>query len=106
MFSLFSRKKNISPKGFTYKPRYYDEEKEEREERIRERRADATSNPEAAKARIARTFREKRGGQSKALKSAAMRSNMILLAIVIALCAFVYIFIQNHLPTLLESWFN
>lgn len=106
MFSLFSKRKNIKPKAFGYKPRYYDEEKEEREARIRERRADASTNPDAAKARIARTFREKRGGQNQALKGAAMRSNMILLAIVIALCAFIYIFLQNHLPTLVESWFN
>ncbi len=106
MFSLFSRKGNIKPKEFGYKSRYYDEEKEEREARIRERRAGAEGNPAATKARIARTFREKRGNQNQALKSAAMRSNMILLAIVIALCAFVYIFLQNHLPTLVESWFN
>jgi len=105
MFSIFKRK-NVTPRGFNYQPRYYDAEKEAREERVRERKADANTDSEATKARIARSFREKRGGQSKALKSAALRSNMILIAIVIALCFFMYIFLQNHLPTLVESWFG
>jgi len=106
MFSLLNRRKNIQPRSFNYKPRYYDEEKEAFEARVRSRMQKNDGDSEAAKTRISSSFREGRRERSKMYKSAAMRSNIILIAVVFGLCFFVYIFLQNHLPTLIESWFN
>jgi len=107
MFSLLNRKKNVQPRSFNYKPRSYDEDKEEFRDRVRKRMETSEADKDAVKSRISRTFREGRHNKrSNAYKSAALRSNIILMAVVIGLCFFVYIFLQNYLPTLVESWFN
>ena len=107
MFSLLNRRKNVQPRGFNYKPRSYDEDKEEFRDRIRKRMEANEGDKDAVKSRISRSFREGRQNKrSSAYKSAAMRSNIILIAVVIGLCFFVYTFIQNYLPTMIESWFN
>ena len=104
MFSLL-KSKNIKARQFKYKPRYYDEEKEEREARLKARR-DKAQDPEATKSRISQTFRSKRNERNTAAKKSAFRTNLLLMSIIIILCWFVYVFLQNHLPTLMESWFS
>ena len=107
MFSLLNRKRNVQPRGFNYKPRSYDEDKEEFRERVRKRMEANEGDKDAVKSRISRSFRERQGSKrSSAYRSAALRSNIILIAVVIGLCFFVYVFLQNYLPTLVESWFN
>jgi len=107
MFSLLNRRKNVQPRAFNYKPRSYDEDKEEFRERVRKRMEGNEGDKDAVKSRISRSFREGRHNKrSSAYRSAAMRSNIILIAVVIGLCFFVYTFLQNYLPTLVESWFN
>ncbi len=107
MFSLLNRRKNIQPRGFNYKPRSYDEDKEELRERIRRHKEANEGDKDAVKSRISQSFRERRHGKrSRAYKSAALRSNIILIAVIIGLCFFLYVFLQNYLPTLVESWFN
>ena len=107
MFSLLNRRKNIQPRGFNYKPRSYDEDKEEFRERIRKHKEANEGDKDAVKSRIASSFRQGRHSKrSSAYRSAAMRSNIILIAVVIGLCFFLYVFLQYHLPTLVESWFN
>lgn len=104
MLSL--RPKNIKAKKFNYAPRYYDAEQEEREERRKERMQATEASSEGAKKRISRGLRSGRGRNNKLRKKAAFRSNLILIAIVVALCAFCYIFIQNYLPQFIEGWFE
>lgn len=104
MLSL--RPKNIRAKKFNYTPRYYDAEQEEREERRKERLEAKELGSEGTKKRISRGLREGKGRNNKLRKNAALRSNIILIAIVVALCAFCYIFIQNYLPQFIESWFE
>ncbi len=105
MFSLF-RSRNIQAKKFNYTPRYYDPEQEEFRERIEERMGAGDKTKEGAKKRIAQGLRDGRRRNTQFRKKAVLRSNLVLIAIVVALCLFCYIFIQNYLPKIIENWFS
>ena len=88
------------PRQFEYKPRYYDAEKEEREERIRMAQAREANDmsEEAMKARIQQGFKRNRGlveGDRAFRRRYNRRSNRLVVAIVIVLTVFaIYFFSQ------------
>lgn len=88
---------------YDYKPRYWDPKKEELEERLKEIEDRKGNDPQAIKARLAGGgFR--RGFQTDGhyRKRQVMRSNFILLFIVVALILFSYLFISVYLPRIVN----
>lgn len=93
-----------SHQQFEYKPRYWDQRKEELQERVRraeEGQSGSNDNdPEAVKRRLSGSFR--RGGYNaqygQARRNQVRRSNLTLLGIVAALCIMVYYVFYVYLP--------
>ncbi len=101
---LFSFLKPEKPVGFTYHPRFYDEKKEEFQERLRKARERAGDDPEAMKMRIRDRLHRKSGYLSdKSYRSRQlMKSNMLLLVIVVLLIIFTYFAIEVYLPRIVQ----
>jgi hypothetical protein len=101
---LFGFLKPPKPVGFTYHPRFYDEKKEEFQERLKKARELAGDNPEALKARIRHDM--KRQGSYLTDRSyrrrQVMRSNILLLVIIVILLIFTFIAIEVYLPKIVR----
>lgn len=94
--ALFNFLKTIKPVQFDFKPRFYDADKEAREERLREL---GKMDTEGMKARIAGGFR--RSTDLSAMhyrRKMMMRSNIIVMALIVLLALAAYIFINFYLP--------
>lgn len=91
------------PAGFQYKPRFYDEKKEELDSRINRHERLRSNDPEAIKEGISGAFR--RGGSdyftsSRIRQEQTRKSNLMLLAIIMGLTAVSYILLTVYLPAL------
>lgn len=102
-FNMFRTPKH---RKYDYIPRYYNPDKEELEQKIRMAELKAEDSVEGAKARISSGLR--RGKSSKAYKSerkkAMLRSNLMLIFILIILVAGVLYFAEVYLPALMERF--
>ena len=89
---------------FDYKPRYWDPKKEEMEERRKRIEELQRGGVEGAKARISGGFR--RGGSygtdQRQRQRQVMRSNIILIGVVVMLIVICYLLLQVYLPELEE----
>lgn len=85
---------------YNYKPRFYDPQKEEVNERVRQIEAIKDGDVEEIKNRITGGFRQGSygTGASTYRNQQVFRSNMILLAVIVGLCFFTYIFLSLYLP--------
>ena len=101
--ALFRFGSAIKPQRFTYIPRYYDPEKEEREERIREALGRSAQDPDSVKARIRKNFRDRPRRKHKAMRASTMRSNITLVIVLITLLLITYILLTRYLP-MIERW--
>lgn len=85
---------------FDYKPRYWDPKKEEMEERRRQLEELRSGGVEGAKARISSGLR--RGGSygtdTRLRQRQVMRSNVILIGVVVMLLVISYLLLQVYLP--------
>ncbi len=99
--------KSRMPKArkFEYVPRYYDAEKEEREERRKKHSTSQEATLEGTKLRISQNLRDSRKARLSASSRAARRYNMLLLGIMAILGVMTFLFIQYYLPYLVKSWF-
>jgi hypothetical protein len=92
--------KPTKPVGFEYKPRFFDEKKEEKMERRKAAEGLAGDDPEAMKARIQRNLKR----QSSNLSSKSFRqqqvakSNMRLLLVIAVLIVVLFLAIEVYLP--------
>jgi hypothetical protein len=87
-----------------YKPRYWDPKKEELEERLKRIEEMKSGDAEAMKTRISGGFRRGfGGGDYSARKSQVMRSNLILLGIIVVLVLLAYLFLTLYLPQIAEA---
>ncbi|MFN7116950.1 MAG: hypothetical protein ACK4TA_09145 [Saprospiraceae bacterium] len=100
-------------KQFEYKPRFWNPEKEELEERLKRTEELKSDDPEAIKARISSGFRNKGYGygdrELSFRRRETKRSNYTLLLIVAILLFAFWYFITNYLPqwaSLFESGTN
>jgi len=86
---------------FEYKPRYWNPEKEELEERLK-RRETQDNDPEAIKARISTGFRNKGYGygdrEMTYRRRETKRSNYTLLLVIAVLLLLSWYFIATYLP--------
>jgi len=81
---------------FDYKPRFYDEEKEELESRV-SRHTDGIDRASAVKSGISRGF-QRRSASGYSGGQEYSRSNKRLFIILIILVALTFVFIVNFLP--------
>lgn len=90
----------IKHRKFEYVPRYYDQEKEERDARIRQYTSgNSDSDTELAKSRIKAGFRQKYRAEEDAYSSRSKKkSNRILMMVMVLLLVVCYIFLTEHLP--------
>jgi hypothetical protein len=103
---LFQFLKTPKPNQFTYHPRFYDEKKEAFQERLQEARKKKGDDPEAMKARIRNSLSRRSGYLSdKSYRSRhVMRSNLLLLVIIVALIILVYVAIELYLPRFVQMF--
>ena len=102
LFNFFRTEK---PVGFTYRPRYYNEDKNELEKKLREaREARESDDPDKMKERIRRDLRRK--GRYKGNKSYRQqrmaRSNIMLLIIIVILIMVTYAALELYLPAIVK----
>ena len=97
---LFGFFKPLKPVGFDYRPRFYDERKEELLERRKAAEELQGENPEALKARIKRNMRRQSSylSNKSARQQQVAKSNMRLLAIIAVLTVLTFVAIQVYLP--------
>lgn len=98
---LFSFLKPPKPVGFTYRPRFYDEKKEEFQERVKRAQGLANGDPDAIKSRISRGLKHKSYYTSDQLfrkKRMARQSNRRLLLIIVVLILLAFWVIEIYLP--------
>ncbi len=97
---LFSFFKPTKPVGFEYKPRFYDEKKEEKMERRKAAEGLAGDDPEAMKARIQRNLKRQSTnlGAKNFRQQQVSKSNMRLLLVIAALLAVLFLAIEVYLP--------
>ena len=88
---------------YQYKPRFWDPKKEEREERLKQIEAVKEGDAEALKARLSANFRKGYTKDTSFRKKQVMRSNLILLGILVLLVVLSYLFIAVYLPKIAES---
>jgi hypothetical protein len=101
--SLFRFGRQLKPQQFNYIPRFYDPEKEERDARVKAAMGQSDYSADAVKVRISKNFREKPRGKRKLQQSAAMRSNIILVMVLVCLLLLTYILLTRYMP-MIERW--
>ncbi|MFZ4425640.1 MAG: hypothetical protein ACOYOO_00650 [Saprospiraceae bacterium] len=90
-------------KQFEYQPRYWDAEKEALQERIRKKQEARDAGLEGMRERVKMGFRRSSFLQDQSYrKRAAFRSNMTLLAVVVALLGLTYLFLNKYLPVFIR----
>ncbi len=94
LFSFFKRPKH---QRFEYKPRYWNPEREELNERVRRAQRDS-NDPEAMKSRISSGLRRSYKLHASRNSNAYKRSNFRLLLIVGIILVLCYYFVVVYLP--------
>ena len=95
------------PRGFDYVPRFYDEAKEEREQRLKkfESTGDVSRDSENMKSRILAGLRAKAGGNHSQRAQMNRQSNIRLIIIILALILGIFVLMSsNKLVTLIEAF--
>ncbi len=98
--------KSIKPTGFSYQPRFYDQKKEAFQERLKQAKLKSGDDPEAQKLRIRSSLKRKSGHLSdRSYRSQkVMRSNMLLLLIIVLLALATLWAIEVYLPDFLKKF--
>jgi hypothetical protein len=92
------------PYHFEYRPRYWDPRKEALEKRLKAAEERKKEDPEAMKARISSGFRRRQYEENSKLRSRyAMRSNIMLLAILVMLVIITLALLNTYFPALVEA---
>ncbi len=90
--------------GFDYRPRFYDEKKEEFKERLKKAAELAGDDPEALKGRIRRSLQRKSGylADRQYRQKQMLKSNLLLLAIIAVLIVLTFVAIEIYLPRIVH----
>lgn len=88
---------------YEYKPRYWDPRKEELQERLEQVKQIQGEGTEAMKARISSGLKRGYRGDQRLRKQRAMRSNLILVGVVVVLLLLAYVMLTIYLPGLVEA---
>ena len=95
--------KRIKNRSFDYIPRYYDQEKEELEKRLK-RYKSSEGDTELTKERIRGGFRRKYQAKDDYSSRSQKRSNRILLITLTVLIILTYIFLTEYLPKIVATF--
>lgn len=97
---IFKFTKVPKPKPFGYKPRFYDPEKEERDNRIARAQRIRGDGPEGVKTRLKGSFRRNFNTEAAGRKEQMRRSNFRLILIIAVLVLLTYFILNSNLPGL------
>ena len=87
---------------YEYKPRYWNQKKEELQERLDRIEQIKNGDTTSAKARIAGGFRRGFEASGQGRRASVLKSNLMLLGIVVALLGMSYYFLIYYLPNILN----
>ena len=88
---------------YEYKPRYWDQQKEELQERMDRVKRIQGDGADAMKARISSGLKRGYRGDQRLRKQRAMRSNMLLIGVIAVLVLLSYMALTIYLPGIVES---
>lgn len=93
---LFGKDKRHKPRGFGYIPRYYDAEKEERNNLLRRYASDGSKDvsTELLKERVKMGLKSRYGSQPGIARRAGRKTNLKVLGIVIILGVISYLYLR------------
>ncbi len=102
--SLFGFFKPEKPVGFTYRPRFYDEKKDDFQQRLKDAMEVGGDDPEVLKSRIRRKLRRKSSylSDKNYRQKRMVRSNMLLLLVIVVLIVVTYAVLELYLPTIIK----
>jgi len=101
--ALFNFLKTTKPIAFDFKPRFYDQEKEARQQRLKELNSMGEPDTEGMKNRISGGFRRSTDLSALHLRrKLVMRSNLMVMALVMILAIGAFLLLNVWLP----GWFN
>jgi hypothetical protein len=83
---------------YRYIPRYWEPDKEDLKERIRQASSASSDDPVDMKARISRGFQRRASYRGASGNQAKRKSNLILLALIVGLLYISYVLIVKYLP--------
>ena len=87
---------------FEYKPRYWNPDREQLQDRLRQAREATGDDPEGMKRRISNGMRRNYKADAKLRSQLQKRSNMRLLAVLVILCFMTYLFLNVYLPDIIK----
>lgn len=92
---------------FNYKPRFWEQEKEELEQRVKQMQSDGEATPEEIKERISMRFKTRRGYSPEVGYRDAQikKSNMTLVASIAALSFISYLILEGSFADMLRYFF-
>jgi hypothetical protein len=88
--------------SFKYVPRFYDPDKEKIQKRVEAMRKANEHSIEGMKARISRGMGASTEGSRKFKKKQILKSNYIVLGVLLILVVLFMLFLQHYLPRILE----
>lgn len=88
---------------YKYIPRYWEPEKEDLQERVRQASNEGNTNATDMKSRISRGFQRRAYVRGNPSSSGTRRSNLILVAAVIGLCYLTFLLLGKYMPVI-EKW--
>ncbi|MCB0571486.1 MAG: hypothetical protein KDC66_17065 [Phaeodactylibacter sp.] len=101
LLRLFKLPKN---QRYEYKPRYWDPNKEELQKRLKEVEERKGNSVDAVRARLSSSgFRHGFSADNRLRQRQVLRSNLILVGIVVLLILLAYVFLAYYLPRIVES---
>ncbi len=99
---IFKFTKVPKPRSFDYKPRFYDPEKEELENRFSRAERIRRGGVEGAKTRLKGSFRRNFSAESAGRREQMRRSNYRLFMIIAVLLLLTYFLLNSNLPGLMK----
>lgn len=101
IFKIFKMPRN---QQFDYKPRFWDQNKEELEERLKQYESRDNATPEEIKQRISLRFRKKGYVRDTNFRSSQeRRSNQTLFVTLALLIILTFLLIDNYFPAFIQS---
>lgn len=97
---FFKRQKH---QRFEYKPRYWDPNKEDLDNRIKAAQGTPDNDPESMKRRISNNLRRSYKSSNRSAHASSKRSTIMLILIIGALFVLSYYFLTVYLPIIEQS---
>ncbi|MFK7810293.1 MAG: hypothetical protein AB8F74_20990 [Saprospiraceae bacterium] len=99
LMSFFKRPQH---QRFEYNPKYYNPKQEDLEARLRIARNAREGDADAIKSRISSGFKKRYAKQKGSTGGKLLRTNMLLIAIILILFGMTYVFLTIYLPEIVR----